>query len=227
MGGGDEAPAALLDGWVEQLLRSGTQQGPDEPSNGDHLVHEAPMQTSVSSRHCIKGGQTRVLEILRGGGINYQAVRQNIVKIQGGALRIQGGANAPLCPPLNETLQTHPQTADSDLLQPQGVPAAQSPTPTLEPDLTDQASPRDLFDTSEDTLGTPHNNHSPDEMAVSAPDAVPEQISSVDVYQDPPRSSPTTPTTTLDGDICTKSKVISTGQEGRLRQCVKPPDRFM
>lgn len=49
--------------WVEQLLRSGTQQGPDEPSNGDHQVHEAPMQT-------------------------------------------------------------HPQTADSDLLQPQGVPAA-------------------------------------------------------------------------------------------------------
>ena len=59
---------------------------------------------SVSSRHFIKGGQTRVLEMLRGGGINYQAVRQNKVKIQGGALRIQGGASAPLCPPLNETL---------------------------------------------------------------------------------------------------------------------------
>ena len=59
---------------------------------------------SVSSRHFIKGGQTRVLEMLRGGSINYQAVRQNKVKIQGGALRIQGGASAPLCPPLNETL---------------------------------------------------------------------------------------------------------------------------
>ena len=32
---------------------------------------------------------------------------QNKVKIQGGALRIQGGANAPLCPPLNETLLEH------------------------------------------------------------------------------------------------------------------------
>ena len=51
-----------------------------------------------------RGGQTRVLEMLRRGGINYQVVRQNKVKIQGGALRIQGGANAPLCPPLNETL---------------------------------------------------------------------------------------------------------------------------
>lgn len=64
-------------------------------------------------------------------------------------------------------------------------------------------------------------------MAVSAPDAEPEQIFSVDMYQDPPGSSPTTPSTILDGDICTKSKVISTGREGRLRQCVKPPDRFM
>ena len=61
---------------------------------------------SVSSRHCIKGGQTRVLEMLRRGGINYQAVWQNKVKIQGGggALGIQGGASATLCPPLNETL---------------------------------------------------------------------------------------------------------------------------
>ena len=67
--------------WVEQLLRSGTQQGPDEPSNGDHQVHEAPMQT-------------------------------------------------------------HPQTADSDLLQPQDVPAAQSPTPTLEQDLRSSISRR-------------------------------------------------------------------------------------
>ena len=43
------------------------------------------------------GGQTRVLEMLRRGGINDQAVKQNKVKIQVGALEIQGG---PLCPPL-------------------------------------------------------------------------------------------------------------------------------
>ena len=47
---------------------------------------------SVSSRHFIKGGQTRVLEILRRGGINHQAVRQNKVKIQGwGNQDLRGG----------------------------------------------------------------------------------------------------------------------------------------
>ena len=53
------------------------------------------------------GGQTRVLEMLRRGGINHQAVQQNKVKIQGGG---GGGtcdpreANVPLCHPLNEIL---------------------------------------------------------------------------------------------------------------------------
>ena len=74
-----------------------------EAQNFHHCRHPQSI-ISVSSRHFIKGGQTRVLEMLRRGGINYQAVRQNKVKIQGGALRIQGGASAPLCPPLNETL---------------------------------------------------------------------------------------------------------------------------
>ena len=48
------------------------------------------------------GGETRVLEMLRRGGINHQAVWQNKVKTQGGALGIPF---APPPPP-NETLLT-------------------------------------------------------------------------------------------------------------------------
>ena len=45
----------------------------------------------LSVFHPDQGGQTRVLKMLRRGGIKYQAVRQTKVKIQGEALRIQGG----------------------------------------------------------------------------------------------------------------------------------------
>ena len=51
------------------------------------------------------GGQTRVLEMLRRGGINHQTVRQNKVKIQGGGTRdTRGGSKC-----LNETLFCEPR----------------------------------------------------------------------------------------------------------------------
>ena len=78
----------------------------------------------------------------------------------------------------------------------------------------DEPSPRDLHDTSDDTVGIPHDNHSLDEMVVCAPDAEPEENVSVDMYQDPPGSLPTTPSRTLELDISTKVNRTCIAWEG-------------
>ena len=66
---------------------------PDILSRGDlHKTVFHPDILSRGERGGGGGGQTRVFEMLRRGGINHQTVRQNKVKIQ-------GGANASPAPP--------------------------------------------------------------------------------------------------------------------------------
>ena len=72
----------------------------------DSLLHVHLHVCSVSSRHFIKGGQTRVLEMQGGVASTTRLCGKIKSKYKGGTLVIQGGEKmAPLiCPSLNETL---------------------------------------------------------------------------------------------------------------------------
>ena len=74
-----------------------------------HINHSS--LNRVSSRHSGKGrggGAKWSFCNVRGGGVSHHVDRSEVISNpKGGALRIQGGANAPSCPPpppLNETL---------------------------------------------------------------------------------------------------------------------------